>query len=64
MCLHLQRCKRISVSPVPQRGELVPQLLDSDEYSDAISNLLNAHLLQDLLVTFKQIVTIEVVSSK
>jgi hypothetical protein len=64
MCLHLQPCERISVSPVPQRGGLVPQSLDSDEYSDPISNLLNTHLLQDLLVTFQQIVTIEVVGSK
>jgi hypothetical protein len=39
-------------------------LLDSDEYSDPISNLLDAHLLQDLLVTIKQIVTIEVIGSK
>ena len=62
--MHVQGHQRISVSPAPQWCSLVSQPLDGNEYSDSISDLLDTHLLQDLLVTFEKIVTIEVVRSK
>jgi hypothetical protein len=39
----------------------IPELLDGDEYADPIANLFDSNLLKDLLIAFKQIISVKVV---
>jgi hypothetical protein len=56
--------QRVSTASCSHDPRLVPQLLDGNKYSYSVTNLLDSHLLQDLLVTFKEICPIKVVCSK
>lgn len=43
------------------RNRLASKLLHCDGNADSITDFLDSHLLQDLLVTIKQVIAIEVV---
>jgi hypothetical protein len=40
---------------------LIPQLFDGDEDANTIANFLDSHLLENFLVTFDEVVPVEVV---
>lgn len=39
----------------------IPKLLDGDEYADPVANLFYSNLLKDLLITFKQVISVEII---
>ena len=56
MCLAIIKgSKRVSVTLFMVTDSLRSQLLDCNQYSDTISNFLDAHLFQYELITFNEI---------
>jgi hypothetical protein len=39
----------------------IPELLYGDEYTDPVANFFDSNLLKDLLIAFKQIISIKIV---
>lgn len=39
----------------------IPELLDGNEYTDPIANLFYSNLLKDLLIAFKQVISVKII---
>lgn len=60
----IQRSKGVSVAFLVVADSSSPQLLDGNEYSDTVSNLLDSHLFQHELVAFDEVATSDIVDYK
>lgn len=57
----VQCSKRVPVALLVVTNGLGPQLFDSNEYPDTVSDFLDSHLFEDQLITFDEIIAGDIV---